>query len=359
MASVSDPVVSGGLVVVAGTVDCNLPRLTVAALDAETGRLAWQSSVGTPDPCGYGPPLHLAGDVVVAGGPLGGSADPPGPCDKSGTGVPAATGLDLATGQQRWQAPSIAGEVLAATSDTVIARGASPGCLVGLGSASGHLRWAITPPVSPLNVTFGAKSAFQLGQAPDGSLAITAVDPRTGRKQWQVPLPRSEGTQPLAVGEVVTATTNTTSQSFPTLTPGSPKPTPPEPTTVTTVTGLDPMTGRQLWHTDAQDDLTWTSVGPRVVLITHLHGNKSTVEARDPRSGVRRWQSARQDLAVAPATTDGTVVVALSERHAEGLSAVDGRPLWTVPGAHTGAAVTAEVVYLAVPTIPVNQPQGD
>jgi hypothetical protein len=79
MASVSEPMVSGGLVVVAGTGDCNDPRLTVAAVNAETERLAWQRSVAAQNPCGYRVPVHVAGGVVVAGGKLNGAAEPPGP----------------------------------------------------------------------------------------------------------------------------------------------------------------------------------------------------------------------------------------------------------------------------------------
>jgi outer membrane protein assembly factor BamB len=46
MASVSAPVTGHGLVVVAGTRDCNDAHLSVVAVDAKTGRPAWQRSVG-------------------------------------------------------------------------------------------------------------------------------------------------------------------------------------------------------------------------------------------------------------------------------------------------------------------------
>jgi outer membrane protein assembly factor BamB len=71
------------------------------------------------------------------------------------------------------------------------------------------------------------------------------------------------------------------------------------------------------------------------------------------------WRLVQNALLVAPASTDGTVVVALSERHTDCFNAADGRPLWTVPGAHSATADSAQAVYLAVSTVAKNQPQGD
>jgi outer membrane protein assembly factor BamB len=360
MASVSEPVVSGGLVVVAGTDDCAGSRLTVAAVRADTGQPAWQSAVAAQNICGFDVGVHVTDGIVVAGGLLGGSADLPGSCAASGGAAvgPRAVGLDLSTGKQRWLAPPAAGEVLASTSDTVIARGANPGCLVGLDAATGQLRWTVAPPVSPLDAATAADSVFVLGQVSGGD-AVSALDPDTGRKQWQVALDRSDGIGPLAVGEVLVTATEKTSQSFPTVIPGSPKPTPPEPTTVTTILCLDPATGHQLWSADEPDMQISTALGPGLVLLTHLSQNQSTVEARDSRTGLRRWQSASLPSGVG-ARTDGTVVVALTYRSAAAaFTAAQGRPLWTVPGGYTGAAVTADTVYLTAQSTPKNQPQGD
>jgi uncharacterized membrane protein YdcZ (DUF606 family) len=73
---------------------------------------------------------------------------------------------------------------------------------------------------------------------------------------------------------------------------------------------------------------------------------------------VQRWQSPSLRSGVG-ARTDGTVVVALTFQSAAAFSAERGRPLWTVAGGYTGAAVTADTVYLAAQSTPKNQPQGD
>ncbi|MDT4960611.1 MAG: hypothetical protein QOF87_258 [Pseudonocardiales bacterium] len=132
----------------------------------------------------------------------------------------------------------------------------------------------------------------------------------------------------------------------------------PEPTSVTTINCLDPGTGHQLWSAAVPDGQISTSLGPGLVLVTHLSGNQSTVEARDSRTGVQRWQSPSLRSGVG-ARTDGTVVVALTFQSAAAFSAERGRPLWTVAGGYTGAAVTADTVYLAAQSTPKNQPQGD
>jgi outer membrane protein assembly factor BamB len=360
MATVSEPVLSGGLVVVAGTTDCNIPLLTVAAVQAETGQLVWQRAVPAQNPCPYSLILHITAGIVVAGGPLQPGAGLPTPCTTPLTGQapgPPPVGLDLVTGVQRWQAPAVTGEVLAATTDTVIARGANLGCLVGLDSASGKLRWTVIPPTRLLFAATAADSAFMGGQGTGAGLAVSAFDPRTGRTGWQVTVPPAGDIFPIAVGDVLVTATTRTSQSFPTVAPGSPKPTPPPPTTVTTIAGLDPATGHQLWRTEEHDDQIWTSVGPGLVLITHLNGNKFIVEAREPRTGVRRWQSAAL-RGGPPPVTDGAVVLALPEGSAAAFTAADGRPLWTVPGAYAAATVTADTVYLAAAITPKNPPSG-
>ena len=79
MDSVSTPQVLGKRVVVGGTSDCFSDALTLAAVDADQGHPAWQTSVAST-PCGYADPLRSTGRVVVAGGPLGSAGDPDGGC---------------------------------------------------------------------------------------------------------------------------------------------------------------------------------------------------------------------------------------------------------------------------------------
>jgi len=342
MASVSAPVTGRGLVVVAGTRDCAGPNLTVVAVNAKTGQPAWQHTVAAQDPCG-GSALWLAGDVVVAGGPypdlVGSVAPSSGACDHTVAARSTATGLDLATGKPRWQAPSKAGEVLAASPGIVIAASTSHACLVGLDPATGKIRWTVAPPVIPFDVGIAGNIAVGHDIGATSETAI-GLDWRTGKTRWTTALPStSGGGWPLVVGDVIVATSG--DQDF-------------------TLTGLNTATGRQLWQDPVQAYQIWTTIGPGIVLITRLTDpdrDQATIESHDPRTGVRRWQSG--DIGgVGIPVTDGATIVTYSQRDAKGFSATDGHQLWTVSGPYQAAAVTADGVYLAQPKTPENEPGG-
>jgi outer membrane protein assembly factor BamB len=212
VSSQAAPVIGRGLVVVVGTRDCNDPQLSVVALNAKTGQPAWQRSVAVENPCGFGPaPLRLAGDVVAGGpnfaGGAGGLAHPGNACDHPVPAHSLATGLDLATGSPRWQAPATAGDVYAASPSIVIAGSTSPGCLVGLDPATGHIRWTVAPPVIPLDL--GISGNIPVGQGGDSTtlrLAGIGLDCGTGKTRWKTALPTgASGSCPLAVGDVIVA----------------------------------------------------------------------------------------------------------------------------------------------------------
>jgi outer membrane protein assembly factor BamB len=340
MASVSAPVTGRGLVVVVGTRDCEDQHLSVVAVDAKTGQPAWQRSVAAEYPCSYGSELRLAGDVVVAGGPDPDVIRPGNTCDNPVAARFPATGLDLATGRPRWHAPTTAGAVIAASAGIVIAAGTSPGCLVGLDPATGKIRWTVAPPVMPFGL--GIAGNIAAGNGPHGRSEVAiGLDAGTGKTRWKTALPSSgEGAYPLAVGDAAVVATFEQGSDV-------------------TFTGLATATGRRLWQDSVQAHQTWTTIGPRIVVITRFKDlDRATIEARDPRTGVRRWQSG--DIGgIGLPVTDGATIVTYSPRNARGFDAADGHQLWTVPGSYQGAAATSDGAYLAQPKPPKNQPQGD
>jgi outer membrane protein assembly factor BamB len=346
MAAISAPVTGRGLVVVAGTRDCNDPHLTVVAVDAKTGRPAWRRSVPTDNPClGATPPVPLlAGHVVVAGGPNPGEggAHPGTACNHPVAARLRATGLELATGRPRWQEPTAAGAVLAASRRIVIAAGTSPGCLVGLNPANGRIRWTVAPAVLPtapwdLGISGNTAVGEEEGLNVSSELRVIALDCGTGQTRWTVSLPAGEGPAPMAVGDVVAVTFGA---GFP-----------PQ------VAVLDPATGRRLWqYTDDSD--YGPTIGPGIVLSWHKQARTIVVESRDPRTGVRRWASSEIGYSGWTSVTDGATIITYPDRGVRGSAAADGHRLWTTRGPYLGAAVTTDRVYLAHQGTPKNVPQG-
>jgi outer membrane protein assembly factor BamB len=352
MTTVSTPVVSGDLVIVAGLRDCNAPQLTVAAVDAKSGRLLWQRSVPAADPCSGDLAPRIVGHVVVAGGPIGppGLHGVPNACNPSVTGGIAASGLDVATGKPRWRAPPAAGQIVAATADTVIAISTCDARVLGLDAGTGRIRWS-APSASTLHSFAVARDAvFEGAFLGDGS-TLTALEAASGKSRWTVHLPRRDSLlsdHSVAAGDVVVAAT--TRSDGPT----------------DTFTGLDPATGRRLWRTTLggtteQDGQVVTPVGPRLFLVARSIGGIRTrhvIEARDLNTGTRRWVS--RDLAgLNVCGTDSTTVVAAEPTRAAGFSTTDGRQLWTKTGRYATCAVTANAVYLATSMPPENEPRGD
>jgi outer membrane protein assembly factor BamB len=335
------------LVVVAGTRDCNDPHLTVVAVDAKTGRPAWRRSVPADNPCLFSATLPaplLAGHVVVVGGPNPGEggAHPGNACNHPVAARLRATGLDLATGRPRWQAPTAAGAVLAASGRIVIAAGTSPGCLVGLNPANGRIRWTVAPivlPTAPWDVGISGNTAVgeEEGLNVSSELRVIGLDCDTGKTRWKVALPGGEGSQGFVVGDVVAA-------KFGEAFPGQ-------------VAVMDTATGRRLWQYIDISDFGPT-IGPGIVLSWHKQARTIVVESRDPRTGVRRWASREIGSSIWTPVTDGATIVTYTERGVRGSAAADGHRLWTVPGLYLGAAVTADRVYLAQPKTPKNPPQG-
>ncbi len=325
---------------VAGTLDCRDPTLTVVALRAATGQLAWRRSIGVPSSCGENP-VRLAGAVIVAGGPpggdLGGYAHPHNKCDSPRPQGAAATGLDLATGNPRWHAPPAAGQVLAVSTDTVLANGTSPGCLVGLDAATGRPRWTAAPAVIPVEISVSGTSAYEQGPLRSGS-AVVRADPRTAAIRWSVRLPPSDDIAPLAIGDAVVTTTAAGSrQRF---------------------IALNPRTGHQLWQRSEVASQVWTTAASHILVIALFHGlDRVRLEALDQRSGARRWVLPDQSAIGEPAA-DGTTVVTRAGKHADAFAASTGHQLWTVAGTYTAATVSADTAYLALSKTPKNQGQG-
>jgi len=360
MASVSKPVVSGGLVLVAGTDDCDIHRVTVAAVRAESGQLAWQSSVAVPEPCTFASLLSLAGGVVVVGGPTTVMPDPRiASCDRTTPGPPAVA-LDVATGKQRWQAPVTTSVVLAATSTSVIMSGPTPDCVVGLDAKSGLARWTVKSKAQSVLAWSTSDTAYLERFVLNKGVLFGAIDPATGHTGWTVQMPATGRTFPPALGDAITIANSLDTTQYPTLTPGSPKPTPQDSTTVT-LTSLAPSSGHELWHDSSQQDQSdsVTAAGD-TLLVTRLQGERFVLELRDARTGARRWQSpVSNGFAASDNVTDGTVVVAMWNQTVAGLSAADGRQLWAVHGTLGPAAIAGTSIYLAANGQVKHPPSGD
>jgi outer membrane protein assembly factor BamB len=157
---------------------------TLSALDARTGELRWEETIGSSVTAS---PLYA--DGVVA----------------AGTQEGAIVALDAATGSEQWRfdAGSRAGASLAA-SDGVLVAGTDDGILFGLDIATGALQWQITT-AGPL--TRGPAIA-------DGSLYVgvaggrfSAIDLATRDVLWAVELgPGELATPAVSDGTVYTAT---------------------------------------------------------------------------------------------------------------------------------------------------------
>lgn len=357
MASVSTPVVSGGLLIVAGANDCNAHRVVVAALKAKTGQLVWQRSVANDLPCRFTSLISVAGGVVVVGGPTEAflPSTQPFSCHHKAPTQPAVA-LDVKTGKPRWRSPVTTSVVLAATSKYVIMNGPTSACIVGLDAGSGKQRWAVDAKGPSFSASASSDTAYvtrfiQTRPQSPPKQQLDAVTPGTGRSRWSVQLPFSENGLSTAVGNAIVIAE--TVDTFPTNQPH------PEPISAVTLTGLDPTSGRQLWREHRQgtgyERLSVVATG-NALLITHMFPESFRLELRDARSGARRWQlPIRQGFEVG-SLTDGNLVVALSDKGAAGMSAANGQQRWAVHGTFESAAIVGTSTYLVTTRTPKNQP---
>lgn len=104
-----------------------------------------------------------------------------------------------------------------------------------------------------------------------------------------------------------------------------------------------------------QADEVFSSVGPNALVLARFSGlNRVRLEALDPRTGARRWQSPVVSAIGLP-STDGVTLVTFSDAHADAYSAATGRHLWSSPGSYQAVTVD-NTAYLVTPKTPKNQP---
>src|SRR5216683_4570699 len=138
MAAISQPVVSGGIVFVQGGYDCRSTASVLAAIDARTGNLVWKAPT-TGNRYGY----SLCGAEFAPA---------------------VGAGLALTNAPAQSQGPPFAGST----------------SVFGLDQRTGRTLWS----VEGEEPAAGAGVALVLVQAPTGGFNVRAIDPMTGRRQW-------------------------------------------------------------------------------------------------------------------------------------------------------------------------------
>lgn len=361
MSTVSAPLVAGDLLIVGGTDDCHSNRMTVAGVRALTGATAWHVSVAAVLPCDFNERVFLAGDVVVAGGSLGGSADgkpgcpPSSSAQPSGVQTAALVGLNAVTGRQLWRYAGTS-LVLGATADEVFAWTGQSNCLVGLDSRTGRVRWSRTMPVVSPTLASGPAGTFLEGQRTNAPGELLRINPTSGATMWSDELPlRGYGGQ-LALTRELSTAVQVQAGGLPPPSPGAPSAfavTSVPPTTTTNwVTTWDAATGRELWRVQEPDQVV-TLGGPGPVLVSHF-GTGQGVDALDPQTGHRLWSSAAGQVLV----TDGTTVLTTSSSSVSALKVADGKVRWSIPSNAFAGSLGDNSAYLPEPGTPRNPNRG-
>jgi outer membrane protein assembly factor BamB len=371
IASVSAPVTAAGVIVVAGTRDCNLRYLTVVAYRVATGKRAWLVRVPTADPCGYLTPLHLSGGVVIAGGPIESTQGLGTSCSAAQPRSVPAVGLDPATGHKRWTEPASGGAILGATSSVVITDGTGFPCLSGFSGATGKTRWARADPNGEPQLTAGGAGVFQ--NAVSGKDVIRALDPTTGRLRWSRSVSGRGFFDSLVIAGNVVADVATKSvfdpavrtsvapAAAPSAVAATSAPGPRAPTERTVVIAFDLVTGHQLWRRAYAEDITDVAATSDALLVLHLRRPGLTkVEALQPRTGVRRWLAAPVDGALLTQNLAASPIdVTLNGRVARALSASTGELLWTSPTMADSAFTAGSTAYLVRVAPPKHPHRGN
>lgn len=203
--------------------------------------------------------------------------------------------------------------------------GASRGLLMAFDARTGQTLWESSVPFGAVSapVAVGGTILVQGGddcRTPTAVLA--AFRASDGIATWQSSTMPGKGgpgatacgigSAPVAMPGVVAVSANVN---------GFPAP--------TVIRGLDPSTGHQLWTASAVDAVT--SGGPLLLLVGVPSGGVQ-LQAVDPTTGAKRWQSGLKSINGPLATTENLVLIANSNGPATtGLTAVElanGDVLW-------------------------------
>jgi eukaryotic-like serine/threonine-protein kinase len=283
---------------------------TVAALDARTGTVVWEESVGAPV---QGTPA-LVDDLLVFGNDAG-----------------AVVALRTADGSQAWTMPvssaSIAVSVLEAGGTVYV--GSGDGTFAALDGASGRQRWSVDVG-GP--VTRGA--ALKDGVAYVGATGgrFSALDAETGALRWSIELGPGEVGTPVVGPDSVYVARRIHAPAAP-----------------FDIVAIDRTNPGIRWAFTAQSGRQAYPGGLANGLL-YVCADDGTLTALDPASGVQRWavRAASLQLGTLASIVGTQLYVSSSDRNVQAFDATTGAHLWTVgvSGVPTEAAVVDGSVFV-------------
>ncbi len=303
MAAISQPVVSGGIVFIQGGYDCRSTASVLAAFDTRTGNQMWEAPT-TANRYGYS---------------LCGSESAP----------TVGSGIALTNASAQVQGPPFGG----------------PSFVFGLDPRTGRTLWS----VQGEEPAAGAGVAMVLVQAPRGGFNVRALDPMTGRQEWEaivhtVNIAPSVNRQVILVQEYGCPTSSSPQDIDPSHCSGPGQ-------GGSFASSLDPATGRRLWQVGF-------GPGSQVNRTPLLSDVTTRLDALDSKTGVLRWRMDNLQVCGLDVAADAqTTVLMLSTASATKilvLNTATGADFWEAPVATTGpyrlahATVSGGVVYAAV-----------
>jgi outer membrane protein assembly factor BamB len=309
-AAPSNPVASGGVVVVGGSDACGSGPAHISAHDAATGTELWRRDVSNESPNAPRQQLATAAGVVALldDGQL--------------------VALDRRAGTERWHQPSDAEAGPLATGELfVVANGTqgtlTPPVLTAFRAVDGSTAWT-TPmpaPAQVLTLAQGGGRVFVNYYTPEAAFGTLALDGATGAQLWNKPVTAQD-----AAGDVVLYSDETG------------------------VTALDAASGDVRWH---QPGTTAVAAGDLVVMFDNQqiptqpppNGGSIVVPAelvaRNLTDGAERW---RVDATFGAAFVAGDLVL-VNGPNLENIAyrLVDGSVAWTNRDAGTGPVARDDV----------------
>lgn len=322
------------------------PAGALVALDPGNGRELWRAATegGT---CGgvdaLGDPPMVADDVAVVPAPGG-----------------YVQGIDAREGRERWRV-RVAGAP-AAIADGVVLVGTRT-AYTGLDLATGAQRWTRTITEAAWGdwrpgeraFVLGAGSAFVVELATADSFSVAALDARSGRELWRDAVGSVDSTGRRYVTDG--ADTFAALQGGPMDGPDGP---------AVRLVGRDLRSGRSLWTTDDlppnRDGLPQTGIAAHASRVFYASANGRLV-ALDARSGAERWTASYgtgDDVFVPRLTIGEDAVVVRQGTHLSAFEPATGAQLWSArldsADPETTAAIGAGLVTVPSSSRPCRPP---
>src|SRR5579859_7010548 len=354
MAVISQPVLSGDMVFIQGGYDCRSIGSVLAAFDAKKGNLVWEAPT-TGNRYGYslcGSEFAPAvGSGIVLTNASAQSHGPP------FAGTTFVSGLDQRTGRTLW---NVEGEEPAAGAGValVLVQAPTGGFYVrALDPITGRPQWDATvhavniAPTVNRRVILVQENGCPTSSSPQDidpshcpgpgqtSSFVSSLDPATGRRLWQAGFgPGSQVNRSPLLGDVAVFT-------FYVETPPTPGKPPTEGPPAGAIRALDPATGAELWSQGLSTEpaVPVLAVTGTVFLESNASGAQSCTErldALDSKTGILRWRKDNLQACVLDVAADEqTTVLTLSTLSATKIVVLNtgtGAELWEAPLATTG-----------------------